>query len=86
MSLGITTGTTLFRYSWAVFTEFVFYFSVAIAVIASVPWRILLSPGAYVALICFGSLGVHVVNEYVIHLHVSFGFFLISCWEPASMA
>jgi peptidoglycan/LPS O-acetylase OafA/YrhL len=62
------------RYAWAIFVEFVFYFSVAICMAVWPIMRSLMSLRAYLALCGIGALSIHIINECVRPLHESFRF------------
>jgi peptidoglycan/LPS O-acetylase OafA/YrhL len=59
------------RYAWAIFVEFVFYFSVAIFVAVWPAAKRLVSLRNYLALCVAGALFVHVINECVRPVHDS---------------
>jgi peptidoglycan/LPS O-acetylase OafA/YrhL len=63
------------RFAWAIFVEFVFYFSVAIGLVLWPAARKIFSIRIYLASIAAAVLGVHILSEYVRPLHTSLAFF-----------
>ncbi|MCG2633047.1 acyltransferase [Bradyrhizobium sp. WYCCWR 13023] len=62
------------RFAWAIFVEFVFYFSIAICISLWPIAKRFVSLRTYLAICAMGAIAVHGVNEFVHHLHTSFAF------------